>query len=311
MAAERRRRSNLQSFLTRTTPSVPSHSLPKTCIRDLNSLWYPVGKDRVEYFTLGDLWDQYNEWSVYGAGVPVVLDNGETVVQYYVPYLSAIQIYTSKSPLASRNMLEESESDSFSDDSENEKLCRSWDAASDDSVFDQDSSWPTRENLGHLCFQYIEYDAPYGRLPLTDKVTELARSFPHLMTLKSVELSPASWMSVAWYPIYHIPTHRSVKDLSACFLTYHTISSAFQDNVTGDMEKCGHCTTGNGIEQKKQSSRITLSSFGLATHKVQGSIWTNPECSDHENLSNLQSAAASWLRQLGVQHHDFNFFVTH
>ena len=67
-------------------------------------------------------------------------------------------------------MLEESESDSFSDDSENEKLCRSWDAASDDSVFDQDSSWPTRENLGHLCFQYIEYDAPYGRLPLTDKV---------------------------------------------------------------------------------------------------------------------------------------------
>lgn len=30
------------------------------------------------------------------------------------------------------------------------------------------------------------------------------------------------------YPIYHIPARRNVKDLSACFLTYHTISSAFQ-----------------------------------------------------------------------------------
>lgn len=66
-------------------------------------------------------------------------------------------------------MLEESESDSCSDDSESEKLSRSWDAVSDDSVFDQDPSWPTRE-LGHLCFQYIEFDAPYGRLPLIDKV---------------------------------------------------------------------------------------------------------------------------------------------
>lgn len=67
-------------------------------------------------------------------------------------------------------MLEESESDSFSDDSESEKLSRSWDAVSDDSVYDQDASCPTRENLGHLCFQYIEYDAPYERLPLMDKV---------------------------------------------------------------------------------------------------------------------------------------------
>jgi hypothetical protein len=30
------------------------------------------------------------------------------------------------------------------------------------------------------------------------------------------------------YPIYHIPYQRNVKDLSACFLTYHTISSSFQ-----------------------------------------------------------------------------------
>lgn len=30
------------------------------------------------------------------------------------------------------------------------------------------------------------------------------------------------------YPIYHIPSQRNDKDLSTCFLTYHTLSSSFQ-----------------------------------------------------------------------------------
>ena len=33
------------------------------------------------------------EWSAYGAGVPLVLDGSDPVVQYYVPYLSGIQLY--------------------------------------------------------------------------------------------------------------------------------------------------------------------------------------------------------------------------
>lgn len=45
------------------------------------------------YFTLGDLWESFMEWSAYGAGVPLVLDGSDPVVQYYVPYLSGIQLY--------------------------------------------------------------------------------------------------------------------------------------------------------------------------------------------------------------------------
>lgn len=55
----------------------------------------------MKYFTLGDLWNCYDEWSAYGAGVPIVLNNDETLVQYYVPYLSAIQILTSNSSVNS------------------------------------------------------------------------------------------------------------------------------------------------------------------------------------------------------------------
>lgn len=71
----------------------------QTEIRNLNRLWHPWEKETVEYFTLGDLWNCYDEWSAYGAGVPIVLNNSETLVQYYVPYLSAIQIFTSNSSL--------------------------------------------------------------------------------------------------------------------------------------------------------------------------------------------------------------------
>ena len=45
------------------------------------------------YFALDDLWESFKEWSAYGAGVPLVLDQRQSVVQYYVPYLSAIQLY--------------------------------------------------------------------------------------------------------------------------------------------------------------------------------------------------------------------------
>lgn len=69
----------------------------QTEIRNLNRLWHPWERETVEYFTLGDLWNCYDEWSAYGAGVPVALNNDETLVQYYVPYLSAIQIFTSNS----------------------------------------------------------------------------------------------------------------------------------------------------------------------------------------------------------------------
>lgn len=45
------------------------------------------------YFTLNDLWESFREWSAYGAGVPLVLNNCDSVIQYYVPYLSGIQLY--------------------------------------------------------------------------------------------------------------------------------------------------------------------------------------------------------------------------
>ncbi|KAG6474615.1 hypothetical protein ZIOFF_068553 [Zingiber officinale] len=309
-----RKRSNLQSFLSRTTPAVPVYTLPKVQMSSRDLYWQPILQSKVEYFNLVNLWDQYSEWSAYGLGVPIILDNCDSVVQYYVPYLSAIQIYTSKSHSLTRwSLLDDSDRELFSDDSESEKLSRSSDAVSDDSFIDQEVSWPTRNLLGQLYLQYIEYGSPYGRIPLIDKVSELAHMYPGLTSLRSVDISPASWMSVAWYPIYHIPSCRNVKDLSACFLTYHTISASFQENSAPEQitENYSSTNVSNVREKKEGSNCISLAPFGLATYKLQGSLWMNPETTDIQRMSFLYSAAYSWLKQLGVEHHDFDFFTTH
>lgn len=302
--------SNLQCFLDCTTPVVPCQFLSKSEIINLNRLWHPWEREKVEFFTLGDIWNCFDEWSAYGAGVPItVVDGGdETVIQYYVPYLSAIQIFTSNSSLSylreeTDSETRDSSSDTFSDESECEKVSR-WDGcSSDEGQFDQETHFHLNERLGHLYFQYFDKSTPYGRVPLVDKVCTLSKKYPGLMSLRSVDLSPASWMAVAWYPIYHIPMGKTIKDLSTCFLTYHTLSSSFQDMDIGDQ---------NGFSKikRKEGDGIRLPPFGLATYKMQGDVWiSSRNKKDQEKLVALVSVAASWLKQLGVQHHDFNHFM--
>ncbi|KAK7391826.1 hypothetical protein VNO78_20249 [Psophocarpus tetragonolobus] len=318
--------SNLERFLLCATPDVPSLTLPQGC-SDLNGQWLFPCKETVEYFTLKDLWDCYYEWSAYGVGTPLMLESGDTLMQYHVPYLSAIQIYTSKSVTASRIRREDSEgvefeSDSWSEDSESDKLSRSmsnnsskaWDVASLDSSSDQAGSWTTtKDMIGDLYLQYNETSPYWQRVPFTEKITELARSHPALMTLRSVDISPTSWMAVAWYPIYSVPC-QSNKDLTS-FLTFHTLSS-FQDcgsKYDGiDREENTSCLSewrsiiGEKCK-KKESGCISLSPFGLATYKVRENIWSND--SNKEVVGDMYNAADSWLKNLNADHHDFNFFA--
>lgn len=61
-------------------------------------------------------------------------------------------------------------SDSFSDESESEKLSR-WDGCSSE---EGDSLSHLNDRLGYLYFQYFERSTPYGRVPLMDKVSPLS-----------------------------------------------------------------------------------------------------------------------------------------
>ncbi|CAN1809126.1 hypothetical protein LINPERHAP1_LOCUS25542 [Linum perenne] len=316
--------SNLIRFLHCVTPVPPCKFLPQSSVGDLNSQWQPLrSKGAVEYFTLSDLWDCYDEFSAYGAGTEVVLENGESITQYYVPYLSAIQLFTNKSVSAAtsprevaggeglefENYLWDEISRSGSDElsrSLSDTSAKTWDTVSDDSSYENDGSSPNSDKLGSLYCKYVETCSPYWRVPLREKVAELAIKHPGLMTLKNVDLSPASWMAVSWYPIYHIPSRRGEKDLDTGFLTFHTLSSSFQENEN-NIGSLDVARTANG--EGGEAAGIPLPPFGLATYKLQGDLWIT-NVTDYNKLVYLHSAADSWLKQLNMYHHDFNFFTS-
>ncbi|XP_030455491.1 uncharacterized protein LOC115676669 [Syzygium oleosum] len=314
-------RSNLDRFLDSTTPSVEAHYLSKV----------------YKYFTLGGVCDSFKEWSAYGAGVPLLLDGRDSVVQYYVPYLSGIQLYgPSTNPNAkSRSAGEDSDVDCYRDSSSSDgssdyelgkgmlsrnlqhydhpanvvssrigRLSMSDEQSSGMEGFSSDDG-DTGISRGCLLFEYMERDPPYSREPLADKVMDLARRFPALETFRSCDLLPSSWISVAWYPIYRIPTGPTLKDLDACFLTYHSLSTPLEGSGGTRSPVVVYPNETEGVP------KIRLTVFGMASYKFKGSMWTQNGVSEHLMTNSLTRAAENWLRLRGVNHPDFQFFASH
>ncbi|XP_008666417.1 uncharacterized protein [Zea mays] len=292
---------NLERFLTSTTPSVTAQYLPKTSLRMRRG---GDSMDSRPYFVLGDLWESFREWSAYGAGVPLVLNDSDSVIQYYVPYLSAIQLFADPSRPASRNSSESSiENDverlRVSSLLEGTHRLENGGVRSDDGKGDASSSFPI--------FEYMERDPPYGREPLTDKASTLAHRFPALKTFKSCDLLPSSWMSVAWYPIYRIPTGPTLKDLDACFLTFHCLATPCKDCDPPTPA----CPGFGGINRcTAASGKLSLPTFGLAPYKFRASIWIPDGTQEQDRVTSLMQEADSWLRRIRVDHPDFRFFVS-
>ncbi|TKW31338.1 hypothetical protein SEVIR_2G099000v4 [Setaria viridis] len=289
---------NLERFLSFTTPSVPVQYLPKTSMRGWRIGDVP---NSPPYFCLGDLWEAFKEWSFYGAGVPLVLNGSDSVIQYYVPYLSAIQLYADPSKLSARTSEGSSETDVDRLRGSLEATCRlEGGFQRDDGEMHSPSTRPI--------FEYLETDPPFGREPLTDKVSILASKFPDLKTFRSCDLLPTSWISVAWYPIYRIPTGPTLKDLDACFLTFHYLSTPSKDTdraapACPSFGGLNHCVNAAG--------KLTLPVFGLASYKLRSSIWSSNRPEEQHRAASLMQAADEWLRQRQVYHPDFRFFLTH
>jgi len=157
-------------------------------------------------------------------------------------------------------------------------------------------------------FEYLETDPPFGREPLTDKVSVLASKFPDLKTFRSCDLLPTSWMSVAWYPIYRIPTGPTLKDLDACFLTFHYLSTPSKDTDPSTPA----CPSFGGLNCcMNAAGKLTLPVFGLASYKLKSSIWSSNRPEEQQLAASLMQTADDWLRHRQVYHPDFRFFLTH
>ncbi|KAI3756610.1 hypothetical protein L1987_56432 [Smallanthus sonchifolius] len=137
--------SNLENFLHSVTPVIKHASIP---VND------DVGLKNA-HAKLQDIWEIYDEWSCCGVGVPVLLESDESIVQYYVPYLSAIQIFIKKS------------TSSTSDDDDDDVSTKS-----NDMNLGKKVSSGEHDDDDDLYVQFYETCSPYMRVPLLDKVTE-------------------------------------------------------------------------------------------------------------------------------------------
>ncbi|KAG8382855.1 hypothetical protein BUALT_Bualt05G0122600 [Buddleja alternifolia] len=313
---------NLERFLESVTPSMTVRS------------WRTRDMEFQPFFVLSDLWESFKEWSAYGVGVPLILNDTDSVVQYYVPYLSGIQLYTdlSKTTAKLRRLGEESDVDYLRDsssegssDSEQDRGSLSYSMeqlnylqTSDGSLgvdklslrdqhmafqegFSSDEG-ESGSSQGCLLFEYLERDPPYCREPLANKISDLALRFPELKRLQSCDLHPSSWISVAWYPIYRIPTGPTLKDLDACFLTFHSLHTPMTGSEVVNPPIVTYPTETDGVPQ------FSLPVFGLASYKYKISLWTPNAGRQRQMADTLMQAADNWLNLLQVNHPDFSFF---
>ncbi|KAL9685672.1 hypothetical protein QQ045_023123 [Rhodiola kirilowii] len=286
-------RTNIDRLVETVTPCVPARKLlePKRKGQEVHEA------DLIQFYNLDDLWESYKEWSVYGAEVDLTLNGNENVTQYYVPSLSVIQLYVD--PARARKPGIDTISQTMSQMSMPPHSSSTGDGSQSD---------------GKLIFEYHERELPHQRKPLFDKISSLAAGHADLKKYRSCDLLPSSWISVAWYPIYRIPTGPSLKNLEASFLTFHHLStpptssnSLFIFHIIQT-----HFSFSNSlvifIGGRSVVSKMILPVFGLASYKLTSPIL--PLLDSEQRLSDsLFKSAQNWIESLHVSHPDYNFFL--
>ncbi|KAG4174309.1 hypothetical protein ERO13_A11G112700v2 [Gossypium hirsutum] len=309
---------NLDRLMESVTPFVPAHCFSEAQLKGQETREV----DLRSYYWLGDLWECFSEWSVYGVGVPLLLNGSDSVKQYYVPYLSGLQLYVDPHQPRRTSDIGDAESSreissAGSSDSETDRRVKGGiDGARVHHNSQRTNGSPMStssdevevgKSNGLLVFEYFEQEQPHHRKPLYDKISSLASQFPEIRMYRSCELLPASWISVAWYPIYRIPMGPTLQNLDASFLTFHSLSTRSQSknqleySASSSRKACG----------VDPSSNISLPVFGLASYKLRGSILTPGGIQESQQASSLLQAADNWLQCLRVRHPDFQFFISH
>ncbi|KAI9182428.1 hypothetical protein LWI28_025255 [Acer negundo] len=306
---------NLVRLLDSVTPFVPAQFSSEAKLSGLRTL----EADMLPFFSLGDLWESFNEWSVYGVEVPLLLNGGDTVKQYYVPSLSGIQLYIDPHRLrpgedSDAETSRETTCSAGSSDHEAERLAKGVDGTRDQhNLMNLNSQRLNRLTLSdkqtvsstsdetEVCssprfpiFEYFEQEQPRHRKPLYDKVSSLASRFPDIRMYRSCDLLLESWVSVAWYPIYRIPVGPTLQNLDASFLTFHSLSTQTRSKNQPQL----NASSGRNVFGVDASSKVSVPVFGLASYKLRKSILNPHGAEEWQQAEDLWDAADNWLRRL-------------
>lgn len=244
-----------------------------------------ICQQNLSNISLRSIWEWYEEPGCYGLEVRACNDlspetsfcNSSEFCAYFVPYLSAVQLFG-----WSRKSMNHSFGIGGGETSNTgSSLCSHPVSARLLRPFEQSmrlsESFSSIQDHGEVIFEYFETEQPSFRPPLFEKIKELVSSVnvsghqifgdpEKLQNVKLCDLHPASWFSVAWYPVYRVPHGK----LRAAFLTYHSLGKLVPQKGSPDL-------TGLG-------SRIVSPVFGLQSYSDKGEQWFQLRRPDSKQL---------------------------
>ncbi|CAI5526814.1 unnamed protein product [Closterium sp. Naga37s-1] len=314
----------------------------------------PPGAPAAAFFALSDLWDALEECSAYSAAVPLHLPpTGAPATQHYAPSISGLQLFSrlpasaagppaprlhSCSPLEQPSLASSPHSPHYPHSPHSPHSPQSphsppspWEAYLEEGgngrCEEGAEAWCRDCSGGRPLLEFFERAPPHCRPPLYTKVAELERECAVLRRTSSLQLHPRSWIAIAWYPVYSIPTAATTRDLSASFLTFHSLSSPLPSS-SGSCSLCRarfwiappslpvfqsakhlparpSSDSADGASEGRQRGVFTtpLVPFGFAGYKTWGTVW-----SDRGAVRGLEVAATQWLRQIDANLPDHAFF---
>ncbi|KAM2107946.1 hypothetical protein ACFX1Q_024857 [Malus domestica] len=280
-----------ERFIHCAAPVIASsyiHKKCSICLDDQMSHGF-LCKHQIPNLSLRTVWNWYEKPGNYGLDVKADdsknLNSSMPFHAYFVPYLSAVQLFqpqnscsktlnaTHSSKAAELNHLQAGTEKHYG------SVPLTLDCSPD----------------SELIFEFFESEQPYQRKPFYNKILELTdvgTSNHHIFgdpskldCLNLHDLHPASWFSVAWYPIYRIPEG----NLRATFLTYHSLGHFVRRTISVD-------------PANKYASRIFCPVLGLQRYNAHGECWFEPKTpsvhSSNESTSNSVEILKEMLRTL-------------
>ncbi|KAK4362646.1 hypothetical protein RND71_017887 [Anisodus tanguticus] len=244
----------------------------------------PLCRHEIPNVSLKNLWQWYEKHGSYGLEVKAEDHRNARLCgmgrfefhAYFVPYLSAIQLFKDHRthPIHNDNRTLGSMMNKISESSPNVELHSIFSILVPQPLVEDSSSLLQKGGLSdsrsssecsngdlhhlpdesklsddmELLFEFFESEQPQRRRPLIETIQELVsgdgpsdcRSYGDPSILHTVslhDLHPHSWFSVSWYPIYRIPDG----NLRAAFLTYHSLGHFIHRDQTPKARSMDAC----------------------------------------------------------------------
>ncbi|KAH9603907.1 hypothetical protein KSS87_017991 [Heliosperma pusillum] len=305
-----------ERLLVSATPAIASSVLSNPCDGSFSDVLSSLilCREQTPNISLQSVLDWYEEPGNYGLKVDVnrshiqgshfqegcVADTA-SFHAHFVPLLSAIQLFGHNYPPPSLGKREDHGLEVLGVEASLETpLCGNPTINVHDISKPLDATAPSLLSNTELLFEFFESEQPQRRKPLHNKIVELASEgtsnnqvFGDPSKLESTNLAdlhPASWFSVAWYPIYRIPEGK----MRAAFLTYHSLGYFAQ-----------RCTTNNF--SNLSPSFLALPVIGLQSYSAQAELWFSLNMESESSLGQMSSTVLK--ERLGILEENAKLFA--